>query len=169
LDVILGSALNIPCINNSIDIVLALDLIEHIRDDVKVLKEIHRILKKGGVFLLTTPVKNKKFIPFTPKKFTSVLHYKWGHVREGYSNEELNSLLSKYNFQIIINSTFFNFLSRFVHLILFYFPFPLKYQIKIKIYKLFLHLENFGNLGFEHILLLHPLKSSLKSSNKPSF
>ncbi len=48
--------------DNSLDFDIAFQVIEHIKDDVFFLKEIHRVLKKGGVLLLTTPNSEKILI-----------------------------------------------------------------------------------------------------------
>lgn len=45
----------IPLKDNSIDIVLAGEIIEHLFSPFKFIREIHRILKKGGVLILSTP------------------------------------------------------------------------------------------------------------------
>ncbi|MFH8093007.1 MAG: class I SAM-dependent methyltransferase [Candidatus Aenigmatarchaeota archaeon] len=50
-----GSALKIPYGNNFFDKVICIDVIEHIRDDEKVLKEIKRVLKKGGEGIIYFP------------------------------------------------------------------------------------------------------------------
>ena len=41
--------------DNSIDFVVSFQVIEHIKDDVKFLQEIYRVLKPGGKVILTTP------------------------------------------------------------------------------------------------------------------
>jgi 2-polyprenyl-3-methyl-5-hydroxy-6-metoxy-1,4-benzoquinol methylase len=52
-------AMNIPPLgglaDNSFDCIVSFQVIEHIKDDVLFLKEIHRVLKPGGIALLTTP------------------------------------------------------------------------------------------------------------------
>lgn len=45
----------IPIANNSIDLVTALAIIEHVNDPEKMLSEIYRVLKPGGRFVITTP------------------------------------------------------------------------------------------------------------------
>jgi 2-polyprenyl-3-methyl-5-hydroxy-6-metoxy-1,4-benzoquinol methylase len=67
--------------DNHFDFVVSFQVIEHIQDDVQFVKEIHRVLKKGGKFIVTTP--NKKM---------SLTRNPW-HIRE-YTIEELKTLLS---------------------------------------------------------------------------
>lgn len=76
--------MNIPPLrglcDNEYDVVVSFQVIEHIEDDTLYLKEIHRVLKPGGVALITTP--NRKM---------SLSRNPW-HVRE-YLAEELHTLV----------------------------------------------------------------------------
>ncbi len=77
--------MNIPPLmgieDNSFDFVVSFQVIEHIEADDKYVSEIHRVLRPGGKFIVTTP--NKKM---------SITRNPW-HVRE-YTIEELVKLLS---------------------------------------------------------------------------
>lgn len=68
---------NLP--DNTYDSVVSFQVIEHIQDDVLFLNEIHRVMKPGGIALLTTP--NRKL---------SLSRNPW-HIRE-YLAEELRDL-----------------------------------------------------------------------------
>lgn len=46
---------NIPFENKSFDCVTSFQVIEHVRNDVKFVHEIHRVLQHDGIFILTTP------------------------------------------------------------------------------------------------------------------
>jgi 2-polyprenyl-3-methyl-5-hydroxy-6-metoxy-1,4-benzoquinol methylase len=76
-------SMNIPPLDglkdNTYDAVVSFQVIEHIKDDLLFLKEIHRVLKPGGIALITTP--NRKM---------SLSRNPW-HVRE-YLSGELSSL-----------------------------------------------------------------------------
>ncbi len=78
-------SMNIPPLDglkdNTYDALVSFQVIEHIKDDVLFLKEIHRVLKPGGIALITTP--NRKM---------SLSRNPW-HVRE-YLSGELFSLAS---------------------------------------------------------------------------
>lgn len=50
-----GKADELPIREGSFDVVILLDVLEHIADDVKVMKETYRILKPGGIVLITAP------------------------------------------------------------------------------------------------------------------
>lgn len=76
-------SMNIPPLSgltdDTYDVVISFQVIEHIRDDRLFLSEIHRVLKPGGVALLTTP--NRRM---------SLTRNPW-HIRE-YLAHELKSL-----------------------------------------------------------------------------
>ena len=50
-----ADSVRLPFPAESMDCVLALDVIEHIRDDVAALREAYRVLRPGGVLVLTVP------------------------------------------------------------------------------------------------------------------
>lgn len=80
-------SMNIPPLaglkDNSYDLIVSFQVIEHINDDKLFLKEIHRVLKPGGISLITTP--NRKL---------SLTRNPW-HIRE-YLAEELRQLALLY-------------------------------------------------------------------------
>ena len=76
-------SMNLPPLSdlhdNTFDSVVSFQVIEHIKEDLAFLKEIHRVLKPGGVVLITTP--NRKM---------SLSRNPW-HIRE-YLSAELQQL-----------------------------------------------------------------------------
>lgn len=50
-----GSVLDIPCSDNEFDLVVAQEVLEHVKDPHKAVEEIYRVLKKGGHFYLQLP------------------------------------------------------------------------------------------------------------------
>jgi SAM-dependent methyltransferase len=71
-----------PFADNSFDVVVTFQVIEHIKDDVSFLKEIHRVLKPGGFAMITTP-----------NRPMSLSRNPW-HIRE-YTGRELGDLAKK--------------------------------------------------------------------------
>lgn len=59
---IVASASELPFKENSFDIVLCTEVIEHVADQEKAIKELFRVTKEGGYLVITTP--NKLFKPF---------------------------------------------------------------------------------------------------------
>jgi SAM-dependent methyltransferase len=49
------TGLPLPFPDDSFDLITALDVLEHIEDDRAMLRELHRILRPGGLFLLSVP------------------------------------------------------------------------------------------------------------------
>jgi SAM-dependent methyltransferase len=54
-DVVQGVIEEIPFADESFDLALALDVIEHVPDDLAALAELNRVLKPGGYLLVTVP------------------------------------------------------------------------------------------------------------------
>ena len=50
-----AKAEELPVASGSVDVVLALDLLEHIQDDAAAARELARVLRSGGVLLATVP------------------------------------------------------------------------------------------------------------------
>ena len=66
--------------NESVDCVISFQVIEHIKQDKEFVREVHRVLKKGGQFIVSTP-----------NRSMSLTRNPW-HVRE-YTPEEFSTLL----------------------------------------------------------------------------
>lgn len=52
---IIASVENIPLDDNSVDSIISTQVLEHVKDPQKAVKEFHRVLKPGGHCLLTAP------------------------------------------------------------------------------------------------------------------
>jgi len=55
----IGNAENLPYLNNSFDVVVIMDVLEHVNNPEKVISEVYRVLKPGGVFHLYVPCENQ--------------------------------------------------------------------------------------------------------------
>lgn len=92
-----GLVQSIPFNDCSFDFVLAMDVIEHIKDDDKAIRELYRVLKPGGVVIIFVPA----------------FMFLWGvtdvvsqHFRR-YTKREIQKKITKENFSIV-RGTYFN-------------------------------------------------------------
>jgi len=74
--------------NASIDVVVSFEVIEHIKDYRIYIEEVYRILKKGGIFIVSTPN------ALEYRAATSAYH------QTEFTAQELKRLLTRYKFKI---------------------------------------------------------------------
>lgn len=78
---ICGSADRLPFRNEIFDLVLALDVIEHIDDDRAAVKEFYRVLKPGGRLIITVPA-----FQFLWSEHDQAVHHMRRYTRPGLLN-----------------------------------------------------------------------------------
>ena len=93
-----ADAARLPFPSNYFDFAVASEILEHIQDDGKTMKEIRRVMKPGGVVIITVPA-----IPM----LWSYQDVYWGHFRR-YTRHSLEVLLQNEHFQIL-KLSYFNF------------------------------------------------------------
>ncbi|MEM4313268.1 MAG: class I SAM-dependent methyltransferase, partial [Thermoplasmata archaeon] len=99
VELIQMNALNIP-FENQFDAIGAFDVIEHIEDDIKVMQETHKALKKEGYFIITVPQ----------------YQWMWSYLddyakhKRRYTQKELTKKLKQCGFEIKYISSFVTFL-----------------------------------------------------------
>lgn len=85
-DYVAASATNLPFSNEAFDLVISFQVIEHIVQTNSYLREIVRILAPGGTFIVSTPNKTLRLLPFEPP-------FNPYHVRE-FSSQSLRKTLA---------------------------------------------------------------------------
>jgi len=145
-----------PIRDNQIDIVLCLDVIEYVKEDSKLVREISRVLKKGGKVILTTPMQNGVSFPFLSEEKIETINESWGHVRKGYSLEEIVKLFKDNNLVIEKVSKYFNLLSRFAYRFIFLSRIPLKGRSLL--YQLVIRLEPYIKWRAEEYIIIARLR-----------
>ena len=110
--VINASVEEIPFKNKLFDCVLFLDVIEHLREPIKAIQEIKKVLMKNGLLFLTTP---SKYSVYENKEFVSIRRFLQGLKRRAlgkrfllgfephcslFSLAELKKILQKEGFKI---------------------------------------------------------------------
>jgi len=150
LKTLYASVIDLPFSDKSIDIVLCLDIIEHIIEDEKCIHEISRILKKNGNIFLTTPKENGVTFPFMNHESIININRNWGHVRIGYSLEKIKEMFEKNNLILLKKEQYFNILSR----LLYRFTYNKRMPLLELLYKFAILLEPYIKLGAqEHIII----------------
>lgn len=85
-----GSAYEISVPDSSVDAVIAGEVLEHLKDDDSAVREFSRVIKPGGVCLIT--------VPANPNLW-DVWDEMAGHVRR-YTRDDLISLFEKHKFRV---------------------------------------------------------------------
>ncbi len=81
------------------DMILCVDVMEHIEEDVKVLTHFHHALRPGGMLLISTPSdQGGSDVHHHNEKTEEAVGFIDEHVRDGYGVEELGKKLQKAGF-----------------------------------------------------------------------
>jgi SAM-dependent methyltransferase len=92
-----GSTLPFP--DDSLDQIVVIDYLEHVREDKEAIREFRRVLKADGVLIVNVP-RPKPGSLLTRIRHAIGLTDEWhGHVRAGYTEDELKDLLAP-DFQV---------------------------------------------------------------------
>lgn len=88
---------------NEFELVFCLDVLEHIKEDLKAAVQIHDALKSNGTVLIHVPSRHYQDVDGSMHTVEDELAWKInpGHVRNGYTEEELTNLLSSAGFKSI--------------------------------------------------------------------
>jgi len=105
------------------DLVLLIEVIEHIRDDHKAIRQAYKLVKRGGILLISVPSKNS---PLYKLGLLTKFDDRVGHLRR-YNTEELSKLVRESGLSIkkislyegVLRNLFFtnNFLGIFLRFI----------------------------------------------------
>jgi SAM-dependent methyltransferase len=98
LALVSGDTNNLPIRSNSIGLIIAMDILEHLENDLNGIDEFHRALKKGAILLLTVPAF---------KSLWGIQDVVTGHKRR-YSRDEILMKLRQGGFEVL-RSSYFNF------------------------------------------------------------
>lgn len=105
-----ADAHSLPFKNNFFDIIFCLEVLEHVDDPKKVVREIYRVLKTDGYVIMLIPTDN---LLFKITWFLWNLRYPiWKHVHvQSFQNDSLEKIVKKERFKIVLIKTFnFNML-----------------------------------------------------------
>lgn len=98
--------------DESYDCVIACDVLEHVCDDIKGIKEVYRILKNGGYCIFTVPQKDNLKITFEDKSIIDptereINFSQWDHLR--MYGDDFIDILQNNGFEVTaVNEKFFS-------------------------------------------------------------
>ncbi len=104
--IIKGDTENLPFQDNEFDVVVAAAIIEHLKNPEKMLSEARRVLKKGGILIVTTPK------PFWDKAMTIFGKLTKNRLLTGeehnilFNMRELKEYFKKANFKVVHTERF---------------------------------------------------------------
>jgi SAM-dependent methyltransferase len=111
-------AARLPFLNAAFDLVAAPDYLEHIQNDVLLLREIGRVLKPGGRLIAVVPHTGAFFLLHKLRPAVGLRLDFYGHQREGYSLEALAAKLAEAGLRVTGSRTYSKFFSEFFELLL---------------------------------------------------
>lgn len=94
-----GVATRLPFASSVFDCVTLFDVLEHVPDDQMAAAEAMRVLRPGGSVLVSCPSREWRY-PYYRSGFPNIcssevgIMAEWGHVRRGYSREDIPRLFS---------------------------------------------------------------------------
>lgn len=128
VELVFGNAEILPFKNNSFDKIIISEVIEHLQNEKIVLKEIYRVLKPGGILVLTTCNIDYPFF-WDPINWT-LQHLFNTHIKSGfwsgiwsqhlrmYKKGDVERLVKEVNFKIYLSYTLTNWCLPFNHYII---------------------------------------------------
>ena len=87
-----GSTLPFP--DDSLDQIVVIDYLEHVREDKEAIREFKRVLRREGILIINVPRPKPRSLLTRLRKAIGLTDEWHGHVRPGYTEEDLRELLA---------------------------------------------------------------------------
>jgi len=108
----------LPFPGASFDVVLAIDVHEHLKDPVPFTEEMKRLVRSGGRVIVTVPNGNPGKLATRLKRLLGMTPAVYGHERWGYDIEELAALLQSVGLEPVATSSYSRFFTEMVELLI---------------------------------------------------
>lgn len=108
----------IPFADHRFDVIITIDVHEHLRDPGPINEELTRVLKPGGRIIVTTPGGDPHKLANRIKHLLGMHAQDYGHVVDGYSADALEEQLRQAALQPIARSSYSRFFTEMVELVI---------------------------------------------------
>lgn len=105
-----------PFATDHFDCVVAIDVLEHLRDDQVFLREVHRVLKPGGRGVVTVPNGDPTLIANQLKWAVGMTPDVYGHTRAGYTVPELQTAVENARMRAVASGGYSRLFTELVEL-----------------------------------------------------
>lgn len=112
------SSSNIPHPSNCFDVIVSLDILEHIKDDFAFAHEMARVLKNEGVLILSTPATGPFYVVNRLKRAFGLTPDQYGHVVEGYTLNQLTDMFTGAGLKVEKATTYSRVFTEFVEFLI---------------------------------------------------
>jgi SAM-dependent methyltransferase len=108
----------IPIGNEEFDIIVSIDVLEHLDGEQRFLGELRRVLRPGGQIIVTVPNGDPKLLANRIKWRLGMTPEVYGHTRAGYTVAELRDSMVKAGFAPVGHGGYSRFLTEMMELII---------------------------------------------------
>jgi len=98
------------------DRIVLIDVLEHLVEEKDFLSEIGRILKPKGIIYVTCPDQHKRLLGNKIRYTLGMPPERYGHVRPGYTLDELQVIVEKAGFKVVERGSYSKFFTEMIEL-----------------------------------------------------
>jgi 2-polyprenyl-3-methyl-5-hydroxy-6-metoxy-1,4-benzoquinol methylase len=114
----LASEHHLPFEDGTFDLIVSIDVLEHLQDDQPFLSELARIVKPGGSAVVTVPNGDTRLLANKIKLAVGMRPEIYGHTRAGYTIDELSHAVQSSGLFIIGKSGYSRFFTEMIELVI---------------------------------------------------
>ncbi|HPQ39303.1 MAG TPA: class I SAM-dependent methyltransferase [bacterium] len=108
----------LPHPDTTFDLIVSLDILEHLHEDAAFTREMARVMKPGGTLILSTPATGAFYLVNRLKNAVGLTPDQYGHVVEGYTPDQLVTMLHSAGFRVEESTTYSRFFTEFVEFLI---------------------------------------------------